>query len=66
VRPNGTVAYLKEIFEGWSPDIHHILDATQEYEIEQRDLYDRPPSVFKPWVKGPVALLGDAVHGGSF
>jgi zeaxanthin epoxidase len=61
-KPNGQVAYLKNIFEGWSKDIHHILDATQEYEIEQRDLYDRPPSVFKPWVKGPVALLGDAVH----
>ena len=61
-KPKGQVAFLKDIFIGWSQDIHHILDATQEYEIEQRDLYDRPPSVFKPWVKGPVALLGDAVH----
>jgi len=61
-KPKGQVAYLKDIFVGWSSDIHHILNATQEHEIEQRDLYDRPPSVFKPWVKGPVALLGDAVH----
>ena len=50
------------IFEGWAGDIHHILDATKEDEIQQRDLYDRPPSVVKPWTKGPVALLGDAVH----
>jgi len=60
--PDGTNKYLGNIFEGWAPDIHHILDATQEDEIQQRDLYDRPPSVIKPWTKGPVALLGDAVH----
>lgn len=60
--PEGTNKYLGEIFAGWSKDIHHILDATKEDEIEQRDLYDRPPSVMKPWSKGPVALLGDAIH----
>lgn len=38
------------------------MKATQEHEIEQRDLYDRPPSVVKPWIDGPVALLGDSVH----
>lgn len=54
--------YLKNIFDGWSPDIHSILDATTEEEIEQRDLYDRPPSSFRPWSDGPVALLGDSVH----
>lgn len=42
--------------------MHHILDATKEDEIQQRDLYDRPPSVLKPWHKGKVALLGDSVH----
>lgn len=61
-RPNGSVKYLKDIFSGWSGDVHAILDATREDEIEQRDLYDRPPSVSKPWVDGGVALLGDAVH----
>lgn len=58
--PDGKSAYLQNIFIGWSDDIHHILKATQEYEIEQRDLYDRPPSVRKTWTDGPVALLGDA------
>jgi len=60
--PNGSVPYLKELFVGWSKDIHHILEATQEHEIGQRDLYDRPPSVNKPWTDDRVALLGDSVH----
>merc|ERR1712127_1131188 len=61
-KPDGNVKYLADIFLGWSKDIHHILQATKENEIEQRDLYDRPPSILKPWTKGPVALLGDSVH----
>ena len=55
-------AYLKGIFDGWSPDVHAILDATRDDEIEQRDLYDRPPSVLGPWTEGPVGLLGDSIH----
>lgn len=61
-KPDGSVIFLRNIFNGWSDDIHHILQATKEEEIAQRDLYDRPPSVLKPWVQGPVALLGDSVH----
>lgn len=61
-KPDGNVKYLGDVFLGWSKDIHHILESTKEHEIEQRDLYDRPPSIIKPWTKGPVALLGDSVH----
>merc|ERR1719215_823857 len=63
-KPDGSSKYLGNIFEGWSKEIHHILEATKEHEIEQRDLYDRPPTTFKSWVdeKGPVVLLGDAIH----
>ena len=61
-KPDGSVAYLKAIFAGWSPDVHAILDATAEDEIQQRDLYDRPPSSLRPWSEGPVGLLGDSVH----
>ena len=39
-----------------------MLDQTPEDGIEQRDLYDRPPSVTKSWSNGPVTLMGDAVH----
>merc|ERR1712176_1264854 len=61
-KPEGSSKYLQNLFTGWSEEIHDILIATQEHEIEQRDLYDRPPSVLKPWTTGNVALLGDAVH----
>ena len=60
--PDGTSKYLQDQFVGWSQEIHHILKATQDDEIEQRDLYDRPPSVFQPWTDGNVALIGDAIH----
>lgn len=61
-KPGGSSKYLQDLFDGWSNEIHSILLATQEYEIEQRDLYDRPPSVAKPWTDGHVALLGDGIH----
>merc|ERR1719182_416278 len=61
-KPDGSSTYLQNLFTGWSDEIHDILRVTQEHEIEQRDLYDRPPSVFKPWNKESTALLGDAVH----
>jgi len=61
-KPDGNSLYLQNLFDGWSDEIHDILRVTTEGEIEQRDLYDRPPSVLKPWTKGNVALLGDAIH----
>ena len=61
-KPNGNVPHLKDVFGNWSFEVHHALDATKEHGIQQRDLNDRPPSVFKPWMKGEVALIGDAAH----
>mmetsp|Transcript_1544 Transcript_1544/g.2556 ORF Transcript_1544/g.2556 Transcript_1544/m.2556 type:complete len:278 (-) Transcript_1544:83-916(-) len=61
--PEGKSNYLQEEFCGWSWEIHHIMKATKDHEIEQRDLYDRPPSVMKSWIDGDsVALIGDAIH----
>ena len=54
--------FVKEQFNGWTNEIHACLDNTPEEIIEQRDLYDRRPSVFKSWSKGHVTMLGDAVH----
>ena len=39
-----------------------MLDETPEEIIEQRDLFDRPPSVLKSWATGNVVMIGDAVH----
>ncbi|EKX50009.1 zeaxanthin epoxidase, plastid-targeted [Guillardia theta CCMP2712] len=71
--PEGTksrasnLEYLQELFskgkEGrWSEEVFKVLDATPEENIEQRDLFDRPPSVTKSWSKGHVTMIGDAVH----
>jgi len=61
-KPEGSSKYLQDLFDGWSSEIHAILTVTKENEIEQRDLYDRPPSVTKPWTQDHVALLGDGIH----
>merc|ERR1719261_410422 len=61
-KPEGSSKYLQDLFEEWSPEIHAILKVTKEDEIEQRDLYDRPPSIAKPWTQDHVALLGDGIH----
>ena len=56
-----TLEWLKTTqFDGWSPEVHQLIDSTPVDAIEQRDLYDRPPQ-FK-WTSGNVCLLGDAVH----
>lgn len=66
--PPGTKAresnldFVREEFDGWSPEIHACLDNTPDQIIEQRDLYDRRPSVLKSWSEGAVTMLGDAVH----
>jgi zeaxanthin epoxidase len=59
---SSNVDFVKEEFKGWSPEIIACLDNTPEEITEQRDLYDRRPSVFKSWSKGHVTMLGDAVH----
>lgn len=61
-KPEGSSKYLQDLFEVWSPEIHAILTVTKEDEIQQRDLYDRPPTILKPWTKDHVALLGDGIH----
>ena len=61
-KPEGSSKYLQDLFKEWSPEIHAILTVTKEDEIQQRDLYDRPPSILKPWTKEHVALLGDGIH----
>ena len=66
--PPGTKAresnleFVRDEFKGWSPEIHACLDNTPDQIIEQRDLYDRRPSVLKSWSDGHVTMLGDAVH----
>mmetsp|Transcript_59981 Transcript_59981/g.111253 ORF Transcript_59981/g.111253 Transcript_59981/m.111253 type:complete len:575 (-) Transcript_59981:53-1777(-) len=55
-------AYVLSYFQGWSSQILDLIDATPASGIEDRALYDRPPSIFKSWADGPVAIMGDACH----
>jgi len=56
------IAYLKQLHEGWTDEIHYVLDSTPAAAVEQRDLYDRWPEFFRSWADGSVVLVGDAVH----
>nr|ATG80391.1 plastid zeaxanthin epoxidase precursor [Madagascaria erythrocladioides] len=56
------LGFLSSKFDGWSPEVQEILNATEEGEVEARDLYDRAPFVRKGWIDERVVLLGDAAH----
>lgn len=56
------VDYIKSLHEGWSDEVFTVLDATPPESVEQRDLYDRSPELFRSWAKGNAVLMGDAVH----
>ena len=56
------VGYIKSLHEGWTDEVHYVLDNTPESSVEQRDLYDRVPELLRSWSDGSVTLIGDAVH----
>uniref|UniRef100_A0A7S2XKE1 FAD-binding domain-containing protein n=1 Tax=Attheya septentrionalis TaxID=420275 RepID=A0A7S2XKE1_9STRA len=56
------VDYVKSLHEGWTDEIMEVLDSTPPDSVEQRDLYDRSPELFRSWADGNVVLIGDAVH----
>jgi zeaxanthin epoxidase len=56
------VDYVKGLHEGWSDEVMMVLDSTSPDSVEQRDLYDRAPELFRSWANGNVVLIGDAVH----
>lgn len=62
VSSDGKKEYVRSSFLNWSQQIGDLVEATPAQCIEDRALYDRPPSFFKSWADGPVALMGDACH----
>ncbi len=56
------VKFLESTLEGWAPEVLELIKATDPDSIEQRDLWDRFPSVTKSWADGNVTLLGDSAH----
>uniref|UniRef100_A0A6U4D7Q0 FAD-binding domain-containing protein n=3 Tax=Phaeomonas parva TaxID=124430 RepID=A0A6U4D7Q0_9STRA len=59
---DGLVDYIKSLHDGWSDEIHYVLDNTPDSAVEQRDLYDRAPELLRSWSQGSATIMGDAAH----
>jgi zeaxanthin epoxidase len=55
-------AFLRTTLKGWAPEVLELIRATDSSEIQQRDLWDRFPSVARSWADGCATLLGDSCH----
>ncbi|HEU5102463.1 MAG TPA: FAD-dependent monooxygenase [Roseiflexaceae bacterium] len=61
LRPaSGWKGALLEQFRGWHAPIEALIAATDERQILQLDIYDRPP--LRHWSDSRITLLGDAAH----
>jgi salicylate hydroxylase len=53
-----TVEEVLDIYKGWNAEVRSLISLTQKPFVTA--LYDRAP--LETWVKGRIALLGDAAH----
>lgn len=51
---------LREHFRGWAPGVQTLIDMLDPMTTNRVEIADLDP--FSTWVKGRVALLGDAAH----
>ena len=58
--PDGELAELRHRFAGWCEPIPALLAAATEDLVLRNDIHHLPP--LPTYVRGPVALLGDAAH----
>jgi 2-polyprenyl-6-methoxyphenol hydroxylase-like FAD-dependent oxidoreductase len=58
--PDGELAELRRRFAGWCEPIPALLAAATEDLVLRNDIHHLPP--LPTYVRGPVALLGDAAH----
>lgn len=58
--PDGELAELRRRFSDWCDPIPAVLAAATEDQVLRHDIYALPP--LDTYVRGPVALLGDAAH----
>ncbi|MDP3894764.1 FAD-dependent monooxygenase [Nocardioides sp.] len=55
------VSELRRLFADWHDEVQRVLDALTEHEVLRHDLYDLAPAL-PSYVRGNVALIGDAAH----
>ncbi|CEG01042.1 Monooxygenase, FAD-binding [Ostreococcus tauri] len=53
--------FLLHQFRDWSSEVKSLISVSDDANITQRDLWDRPPCL-KGWSDGNVVLLGDSCH----
>lgn len=51
---------LKEYFEGWCPQVQHLIDSIDEQKTNRVEIHDIEP--FAHFYKGRVVIVGDAAH----
>jgi len=51
---------LRSHFAGWAPGVHALIDALDPETTNRVEILDIDP--FHTWVRGRVAVLGDAAH----
>ena len=56
----GDIADLRAHFSDWCPHVERAIDAIDECQLYRWGLFIRKP--LDSWVKGRIALLGDAAH----
>jgi FAD-dependent urate hydroxylase len=62
--PAAPKAELHAAFDGWAPSVKALIDAIDPAESLNRvEVWDITP--FHTWVKGRIAILGDAAHNTS-
>lgn len=59
--PEGDLAALRARFQTWHPGVRQVLDQLDEGELLRHDLYELAPPL-PSYVRGRVALVGDAAH----
>ncbi len=51
---------LKEYFQGWCPQVQHLIDCMDEQKTNRVEIHDIEP--FADFYKGNVVMVGDAAH----